>query len=118
MRYVEAKGERAFAFASGREGCWVAGMNVSAFFRVQHDRHDGQRHYVVHTQDPKFSMELVPDGAAPDQIGAGVIKRVSLPNSWAGDYGKYSKLIVAAQEFFVRSLAAPAEKSETRRFGR
>jgi hypothetical protein len=39
-----------------------------------------------------------------------------VPNSWAGDYGKYGKMLGAAQEFFAQSFATPAPKSETRRF--
>lgn len=93
-------------------------MNVSSFLRIEREGADGSRHYVIHTHDPKFSLELVPDGAAPDQVGQGVIKRLQVPNSWAGDYTRYSKFIGAAQEFFARSFAEPAAKSETRRFAR
>lgn len=91
-------------------------MNLSAFLRIEREQSDGSRHYVVHTHDPKFTMELAPDAAAPDKVGRGVIKRVVVPNSWAGDYTKYSKFITAAQEFFQQSFADPAPKSETRRF--
>lgn len=93
-------------------------MNSSDFLRIEREGRDGSRHYVVHTHDPKFTIELTPDGAAPDKIGQGVIKRVHVPNSWAGDYGKYSKFIGAAQDFFSRSFAEPAAKSESRRFAR
>ncbi len=92
-------------------------MNLSEFLRVERENRDGSRHYVVHTRDPKFTMELAPDAGAPDQIGRGVIKRVLVPNSWAGDYGKYAKFISAAQEFFEKSFGEPAPKTETRRFG-
>ena len=91
-------------------------MNYSDFMRVEREERDGSRHYVIHTHDPKFTMELAPDGAAPDKIGRGVIKRVLVPNSWAGDYTKYAKFIGAAQEFFHQSFAEPAPKNETRRF--
>jgi hypothetical protein len=74
------------------------------FVRIDRDgRRTGGRHYVVHTHDPKFTLELAPDADAPDKVGRGVIKRVCVPNSWAGDYSRYSKLLVAAQDFFVRS---------------
>jgi hypothetical protein len=63
-------------------------------------------------------MELAPDVGAPDQVGQGVIKRLHVPNSWAGDYTKYSKFITAAQQFFRESFEEPAPKSETRRFSR
>lgn len=91
-------------------------MNTSPFLRIEREGRDGSRHYVVHTHDPKLTLELAPDATAPDKIGRGVIKRVVVPNSWAGDYGKYAKVITAAQEFFGRSFAEPAPKAETRRF--
>ena len=91
-------------------------MNFSDFLRIEREGADGSRHYVVHTHDPKFTMELSPDQAAPDKIGRGVIKRIQVPNSWAGDYTKYSKFITSAQEFFEKSFGDPAPKAETRRF--
>ena len=93
-------------------------MDFPHFLRIERDGPDASRHYVVHTADPKFSMELTPDGAAPDRIGRGVIKRVCVPNSWAGDYLQYAKLMGAAQEFFAESFAPTAPKMETRRFAR
>jgi hypothetical protein len=86
------------------------------FMRIEREDNKGSNHYVVHTKDPKFSMELIPDKEAPDKIGRGVIKRVCLPNSCIGDYTKYSKLMSAAQEFFRQSFTEPAPKAETRRF--
>ncbi len=91
-------------------------MNISSFLRLERDGSDGSKHYVIHTHDPTFTMELAPDSAAPDKIGRGVIKRIVVPNSWAGDYTKYSKFISAAQEFFGKSFEEPASKDETRRF--
>lgn len=93
-------------------------MSLGNFLRIEREARDGSRHYVVHTQDPKFSMELAPDREAKDKIGRGVIKRVCVPNSWAGDYGKYAKLMGAAQEFFAQSFAEPAPKFESRRLGK
>lgn len=84
-------------------------MNFSHFVRI--DREDGgrARHYVVHTGSPKFTLELTPDRDAPDQMGQGVLKRVCVPNSWAGDYGQYAKMLTQAQKFFAESgpLGAP-----------
>ncbi|WP_414663357.1 hypothetical protein [Horticoccus sp. 23ND18S-11] len=91
-------------------------MNFSEFLRVEREGSDGSRHFVVRTHAPTFTLELTPDGTAPDKMGRGVIKRIQVPNSWAGDYTKYSKYITAAQEFFERSFAEPAPKAETRRF--
>ena len=90
-------------------------MDEDPFLRIERDERGCSRHYVVHTQNPKFSMELTPDAEAPDKIGRGVIRWVRVPNSWAGDYGQYAKLMSAAQGFFTRSFAEPAPKIETRR---
>ncbi|HKB56995.1 MAG TPA: hypothetical protein VKC51_05335 [Lacunisphaera sp.] len=78
-------------------------MNFSHFVRIDRERRGLERHYVVHTGDPKFALELTPDHEAPDRIGQGVIKRVCVPNSWAGDYGQYGRMLAAAQEFFAQS---------------
>ncbi len=91
-------------------------MDFGEFLRVERESGEKSRHYVVHVKDPKFSMELLPDRDAPDKIGKGIIKRICLPNSCVGDYGKYSKFISAAQEFFKQSFADPVPKAETRRF--
>jgi hypothetical protein len=93
-------------------------MSDHHFLRIERDEPGGSRHYVVHVSDPRFSLELAPDTQAPDHIGRGVMKRLCLPNSWAGDYTKYSKLITAAQDFFTESFAEPAPKTETQRFAR
>lgn len=89
------------------------------FMRIEREDAQGvARHYVVHLRDPKFSLEMTPDVEAPDKIGAGVLKRVVVPNSWAGNYGQYAALLKAAQEFFRQSLVAePVEKGVTRRLG-
>lgn len=88
-------------------------MESPHFLRIEREGGGGSKHYVVHTHDPKFSMELTPDSAAPDKVGKGVMKRICVPNSWAGDYTRYAKLMGAAQEFFGRSFAAPVPKAET-----
>ena len=78
-------------------------MNYPHFVRIDREGRGGEKHYVVHTHQPQFTVELSPDREAPDKVGAGVIKRVCVPNSWAGDYGKYAKLLTKAQEFFAQS---------------
>ena len=90
-------------------------MNFPHFLRIEREERDGSHHYVVHTNDPKFSMEITPDASAP---GQGVMKRLHVPNSWAGDYTKYAKFVTAAQEFFRQSFDEPAPKSETRRLAK
>lgn len=96
-------------------------MEFPHFLRIEREGGGASRHTVIHTDDPKFSMELMPDTSAPDKVGKGIIKRVRVPNSWAGDYARYAKFMGAAQEFFGKSFAEPAPKaetfsSETRRF--
>jgi hypothetical protein len=85
-------------------------MNFSHFVRIDREGRGGEKHYVVHTHNPHFTVELSPDGDAPDRIGAGVIKRVCVPNSWAGDYGKYAQLLTKAQEFFSQSAPGRASR--------
>ena len=90
-------------------------MSLGNFLRIEREQREGSRHYVVHLQAPKFTVEFTPDPAAPDQIGRGVLKRVCVPNSWAGDYGQYAKLIGAAQDFFSQSGGEPLPKAVVRR---
>jgi hypothetical protein len=91
-------------------------MDFPDFMRIEREGRDGSRHYVIHTHDPKFTLELAPDSAAADKVGKGVMKRLQVPNSWAGDYTRYAKFISRAEEFFAQSFAQPAPKAETRRF--
>jgi hypothetical protein len=93
-------------------------MNFSHFMRIERKERGGSRHYVVHVGEPKFTMELELDGEAPDKIGRGIIRRVSLPNSWAGDYGQCAQALLTAQEFFRQSFGEPTAKREPRRFRR
>jgi hypothetical protein len=91
-------------------------MDFAHFMRIEREVRGKTRHYVVHTRDPKFSVELAPDTEAADKIGKGVIKRLCVPNSCVGDYTKCAQFVTAAQEFFRESFAEPVAKSETRRF--
>lgn len=66
---------------------------------------------MVHGHEPRFALELAPDAEAPDRMGRGVIRRLCVPNSWAGDYGKYARLLTQAQDFFAQSSSArPARR--------
>lgn len=85
-------------------------MNFSHFVRIDRERRGLERHYVVHTHDPKFTLELAPDREAPDRMGRGIIKRICVPNSWAGDYSQYGKMLTAAQDFFAQSGADGAPR--------
>lgn len=91
-------------------------MDFVNFVRIEREVDGRTRHYVVHTRDPRFSVEIAPDTEAPDKMGKGIIKALRLPNSWSGNYSQCSKLIAAAQEFFRRSMSEPAQKRDLRRF--
>ena len=94
-------------------------MSFSKFMRVEREGGACARHTVVHTDDPKFALELVPDDSAPDGVGRGVMKRLRVPNSWAGEYTSYAKFISVAQEFFVQSLGpAMLDGAQQRNRGR
>jgi hypothetical protein len=86
------------------------------FCRVERrDAGGTTRHYVVHTESPKFLVEF--DRATPSAAGAGtggptqpgqakvrerpVIRRVCVPNSWAGDYHLCARKLGAAADFFA-----------------
>ena len=92
-------------------------MNLSRFMRIERTTDGRSRHVVVHTHDPRMVLELAPDRDSPDGMGKGVIKRVCVPNSWAGNYSQYGELIAAAQEFFQQSRAEPVPKRESKRLG-
>ncbi len=82
-------------------------MTYPHFVRIDREGRQGERHFVVHTHDPRFTAEFAEDGGHAGKGGKGVLKRVCVPNSWAGDYTKYSKYIGAAQEFFAASFQPP-----------
>jgi hypothetical protein len=110
---IGACGRRRRGYGAGE----VRPMHFPHFLRIERDAPGPPRHYVVHTRRPIFAMELAPDPGAPDQIGRGLLKRICVPNSWAGDYQKYFRLMTAAQNFFAASFGAAEPKSVTRRAG-
>jgi hypothetical protein len=96
---------------TGGRACWLQAMDFSHFTRIEReDKAGNSRHVVVHSHDPKLAVEFVPDTSAPDQVGQGVIRRVTVPNSWAGQYSQYGKIIAKAQAFFRASFAEPLPK--------
>ncbi len=90
-------------------------MHSPQFLRIERDGPRLSRHTVVHLRSPKFWLELAPDAAAQDRVGQGVLKRICVPNSWAGDYQKYFRLVGAAQRFFAASFGALESKASPRR---
>lgn len=78
-----------------------------AFCHVERCERSGTRHFVVHTDSPRFVIEMEATSVAADGRRAGVIKRVCVPNSWAGDYHKCGRVLGAAVAFFESPPADP-----------
>ncbi|MBE2212513.1 MAG: hypothetical protein IAE82_01475 [Opitutaceae bacterium] len=63
----------------------------------------------MHTHSPKFLVEFDsgPASSASEKSGSGtttrtpVIRRVCVPNSWAGDYHLCARQLGAAADFFA-----------------
>jgi hypothetical protein len=88
-------------------------MTYPHFVRIDREGRQGERHFVVHTHDPRFTAEFAEDGGPAGKGGKGVLKRVCVPNSWAGDYSRYAQWLTRAQEFF--EAAAPGSGPAPRR---
>ena len=67
----------------------------------------GSRHYVVHTASPRFVVEMERSTAAGAGAKPGVIRQVTVPNSWAGDYHRCARLLSAAVAFFEATADPP-----------
>jgi len=78
-------------------------MNLGCFLRVDQETAQGERHYVIHKAEPPFSIEVEADFDKAGRVRACTLKRLRMPNSWTGDYSKYSKLVSAALAFFEQS---------------
>ena len=78
-------------------------MNLGCFLRVDKETAQGEKHYIIHKADPPFSIEVEADFDKSGRVRNCTLKRLRLPNSWTGDYGKYSRLVNAALAFFEQS---------------
>lgn len=80
-------------------------MNYPHFVSIEQEESDGStHHYVVHTRDPKLAVKFSAE-TVQGRIKPGTIQRISVPNSWAGDYGQYAKLVSKAERFFRDTLS-------------
>jgi hypothetical protein len=76
------------------------------FCRVERSQPGGRKHtYVVHTGSPTFLVEFESAARADSEPPDGpeskpVIRRVCVPNNWAGDYARCARLLGAAADFF------------------
>lgn len=74
--------------------------SVSSFLLVTCREASGCRYHVVHSADPKFSIEVDPAYNPEGRAGGNFIKSIRLNNSWSGDYHCCFGLIRRAEEFF------------------
>ncbi|WP_221032998.1 hypothetical protein [Actomonas aquatica] len=73
--------------------------------RIEQEASDGSTQYfVVHTHDPKMAVKFAAE-MVNGKVRPGTIQRLSVPNSWAGQYSQYAKLLSKAEAFFRASLA-------------
>lgn len=79
-------------------------MDFPNFVSIEQEGTDGElHHFVVYTQNPKMAVQF----SARQEGGRlvpGTIQRISVPNSWAGEYSKYAKLVAKAEAFFSATL--------------
>ena len=89
-------------------------MNFPHFVLIEQENSEGSTHYfVVHTQDPKLAVEFSTE-TVNGQVKPGPLQRVSVPNSWAGEYSKYAKLLSKAEAFFRESLMSESDRVANR----
>jgi hypothetical protein len=79
-------------------------MDTEHFIRIERIEGGCRRHFVVSLLEPGFSVEVIPEDA-PGRRPA--IRRVCLPNSWIGNYHRYTRLVAAAQVFLEKCDGLP-----------
>ncbi len=85
-------------------------MDYPNFVRIEQEAANGEsHHFVVHTRNPKLAVEFRAEVGPQGTLKPGVIRRVSVPNSWAGQYSQYAKLLAKAEKFFRASLDPSGE---------
>jgi hypothetical protein len=81
-----------------------ADMDFPHFVSIEQEGADGElQHFVVHTRDPKMAVKFSARESA-GRLVPGTIQRISVPNSWAGQYSQYAKLVAKAEAFFGAAL--------------
>lgn len=93
-------------------------MDYPHFVSVEQVGTDGElQHFVVHTRDPKMAVKFSARESA-GRLVPGTIQRISVPNSWAGEYTRYAKLVTKAEKFFSATLERemPASDRKVRGF--
>ncbi len=82
-------------------------MDTEEFIRIERLESGRPRHFVVSRREPGFSVEVIPEEVP-------VIRRVCLPNSWIGNYHRYTRLVAAAQAFLEKCDGLVAARRFTR----
>jgi len=83
---------------------WERLMDYPHFVSIEQEGSDGSiHHYVVHTRDPKMAIKFSAE-CVSGRVRPGTIQRISVPNSWAGQYSQYAKLVTRAERFFRATL--------------
>jgi hypothetical protein len=85
-----------------------------AFCHVERRNGADSRHFVVHARAPRFVVEIEADAESTNGRRPGVIRRVWVPNSWAGDYHESGSLLGAALRFH-ETIAPRADPHRGRR---
>ena len=79
-------------------------MNYPHFVQIEQETGaDGPQYFVVHTRDPKMAVKFSAE-VKNGTIRPGTIQSVAVPNSWAGQYSQYAKLLAKAEAFFRASI--------------
>lgn len=79
-------------------------MNYPHFVSIEQEDADGStHHFVVHTRDPKMAIRFSAE-CVSGKVRPGTIQQISVPNSWAGQYSQYAKLVTRAERFFKATL--------------
>jgi hypothetical protein len=79
-------------------------MPFPDFLMVKREEGATNRFFVVHSQEPRFSIEVDPSYNPLGSKGSGFIKSIRLNNSWSGDYHRCLGLVKQAEEFFRHSV--------------
>ncbi|MBT5900487.1 MAG: hypothetical protein HOH58_00070 [Opitutaceae bacterium] len=87
-------------------------MDFPHFVSIEQKGADGElQHFVVHTRDPKMAVRFSAKESA-GRLLPGTIQSISVPNSWAGEYDHYAKLVAKAEAFFGATLKGDIAASD------
>lgn len=81
-------------------------LGASPFCHVEKREGERSRYFVVHGKAPRFVAEIEAVSDADGGPRRGVLRRVVIPNSWAGDYHLCGKQLEAAVAFFEASQSS------------